>query len=433
MPPSLNSPTPPQSAQESNRLQLSLYKLNALLDYSSILNAEETPSLLMERFRQVIEQDLSINRILFIFKDAEGWQIMLNANIPEHLLQDIDLETELAPYTRTTVVSSSTRPFLREIDVVIPIMRNDKPHAYILLGDTNENYRGVSPIIKHLDFAQTLSSISFVALQNFELFKQAIHEERLQQQLKTAANLQQMLIPKAEKLPCIPGVTIATHYQPFYEIGGDYFDIVRLAPHMIGFCIADVSGKGIPAALLMTNFQANFRAQLNASTPLKAIVEQLNTRVSDATEDDAFITLFIGRYNTEQATLEYVNAGQTPPFLYNRVQGTLQTLTSGCAGLGMVDPLPRITTCKLRLTEETILFCYTDGLVECTRHGENVYSTAIIERALTHESTPAAVIADVHRVIEDEVSRGVREIFDDISMLVLGFEPSDPCPCPPTP
>ena len=203
-----------------SRQELSLYKLQALLDYTSILGKEATPALLLDRFKQVIEEDLDIDRILFYIKEEQGWTLLLNSGFGPEQVARIDVERDLLQYRDTAVMANAGTVFPEEIDVVIPITQNEEVRAYVLLGDTHDERRGVSPIIKHLPFAQTLSSISFVALENFKLVAQAIREEEIRAQLRLAANLQRMLIPKTEELPHLPGVSIASCYQPFYEVGG---------------------------------------------------------------------------------------------------------------------------------------------------------------------------------------------------------------------
>lgn len=412
-----------QNSADKSRLELNVYKLNALFDYSSILNVEKSPAHLMARFRQIIEEDLSINRILYFFLGHSGWEVVLNANCSEEMVRGIDVEYLLTEFTDTTVVSSVMLPALREIDVVIPIVRDDKPMAFVLLGDTNEAARGISPVIKHLNFAQTLASISFVALQNFMLFQDAIREERIQQQLRTAANLQRMLIPTPEQLPEVKGVEISTHYQPFYEIGGDYFDIVGLSKTCLAFCIADVSGKGIPAALLMTNFQAHFRAMISAKIPLDTLILRLNDQVNNVTQDDSFITFFVGRYNCKTQTLEYVTAGHNPPFLWRNGAKEIETLSLGCVGLGMVDEILRIKIGRIHIDEPTTLICYTDGIVESRQNGQEVYSTEIMEREMRSGKNPHEFIQAVTAQITQEVNDGTRELFDDISMVAIRFTP----------
>ena len=110
---------------------------------------------------------------------------------------------------------------------------------------------------------------------------------------------------------------MAAFYRPHFEVGGDYYDVVKMGKDQFGFCIADVSGKGISAALLMSNFQASLRALFTKEISLYQLIEKLNERVFDTAKGEKFITLFIARYNVVTRTLEYVNAGHNPPIFYN--------------------------------------------------------------------------------------------------------------------
>ncbi|NJK96919.1 MAG: serine/threonine-protein phosphatase [Bacteroidales bacterium] len=156
-----------------------------------------------------------------------------------------------------------------------------------------------------------------------------------------------------------------------FEVGGDYYDVIKLDEEEVGFCIADVSGKGISAALLMSNFQATFRALFTKNVPLKFLIERLNERVLSNAKGEKFITFFIGRYNNKTRELEYINAGHNPPLLYLIQSEQLTFLRSGCVGLGMLDDIPYVVKGTLQITEPVKILCYTDGLVELLE-GDNV-------------------------------------------------------------
>ena len=408
-----------------SRQELSLYKLQALLDYTSILGKEATPALLLDRFKQVIEEDLDIDRILFYIKEEQGWTLLLNSGFGPEQVARIDVERDLLQYRDTAVMANAGTVFPEEIDVVIPITQNEEVRAYVLLGDTHDERRGVSPIIKHLPFAQTLSSISFVALENFKLVAQAIREEEIRAQLRLAANLQRMLIPKTEELPHLPGVSIASCYQPFYEVGGDYFDALALDERTLGFCMADVSGKGVASALLMTNFQANFRAHLDTKRPLEELVHRLNRQVIRLAKDDLFVTLFVGRYDCCTGCLEYVNAGQNPPLFYDATTGEIVQLKSTTTGVGMLEPMPHVQARSIRIEHPSTLFCYTDGLVEFRKNGHEVYCTQSITDLMPLHSTPHELVEAIMARTKAEEREGERQVFDDVSMLALHFEPCE--------
>ena len=147
------------------------------------------------------------------------------------------------------------------VDIIVPVYNNNDHLAFVFIGDIEEEGEGMSPVLKHLNFIQTISSIIIVAIENIRLSKESLRQVALKKELELAARMQQMLIPDDSHMPAHAKIVINGFYFPHYEVGGDYYDCLKLIRRTkTGFCIADVSGKGISAAILMSNFQASLRA-----------------------------------------------------------------------------------------------------------------------------------------------------------------------------
>jgi len=400
-----------------NRLKLSTFKLNALLGMAQAISAELKTEELIDRFKRILNDDLGIDRIL-LYKIEEGkWQLLLNSNCPERVVENINVERDLLPFNEITFVGVSENPILLELDVIIPVIQNNQPVGYVLIGDTNEYEKGVSATIRHLNFVQTLSIIIFVAIENLRLFHKSLEQEAMRKELELASRMQSMLIPSPADMPKFQGVSIGSYYSPHFEVGGDYYDVIALSPNDMGFCIADVSGKGISAALLMSNFQANLRALFSKDISLSALVEKLNERVMATAKGEKFITMFIGRYNNQTRKLEYVNAGHNPPFIFVRNSGKIIQLSSGCVGLGMIDEIPIINQGVLNIDEQSTLLCYTDGLVETIDGDRVVYNTSILEKNFSRNQNVQQIINTIAQVRESGA-----DVFDYISILGFDFE-----------
>jgi sigma-B regulation protein RsbU (phosphoserine phosphatase) len=278
---------------------------------------------------------------------------------------------------------------------------------------------GISPTIKHLNFIQTLSNVILVAIENIRLHNESLKQEALRKELELASRMQTMLIPDPEILPRNEHIKIDAFYSPHLEIGGDYYDFIEMEDNEIGFCIADVSGKGISAALLMSNFQANLRALFTAGISLADLIGILNNRVMVNTKGEKFITLFIGKYNYDTHLLEYVNAGHNPPLMYEIDSNTLHFLNKGCVGMGMLEEIPIIKKGEHLINQRTKLLCYTDGLVELLDETGVEFGTKEIEHDLKNEEGIEVNIKNIiknHKIYEDASS-----VFDDISILALEF------------
>ncbi len=404
----------------SKRLRQSTFKLNALLTMAQAISADLKTENLLQRFKTILNEDLGIDRVLF-YKKEETWELLLKSNCPDSIIEKIDVERDLITYSEITIISTVESSALQELDIIIPVIQNNIPLAFILIGDTNDQEKGVSASIRHLNFVQTLSIIIFVAIENLRLFYKSLEQEAIRKELELASKMQNMLIPSPESLPKNEKVKITTHYQPHYEVGGDYYDVIELSPTEIGFCIADVSGKGISAALLMSNFQANLRALFTHEIALTKLVEKLNERVMATAKGEKFITIFIGRYNLQKHHLEYINAGHNPPLLYNKFSKQINQLTSGCVGLGMLDEIPIMNVGSILINQPSKLICFTDGLVEFLSDNKIEYGTKTIESDISNSLPLDENIAHIIETHSKQSENNNIVLFDDISILGLEF------------
>jgi len=277
----------------------------------------------------------------------------------------------------------------------------------------------MSPILKHQRFIQTLSNVIIVAIENKRLFRETLRQEALKREMELASKMQSMLIPKKEQLPDNGHIKMFAFYHPHFEVGGDYYDVIELNDTEIGFCIADVSGKGISAAILMSNFQANLQALFNKEIPLEQLLEKLNRRVMRSAKGEKFITLFIAKYNFDTRELKYVNAGHNPPILYKTQSKETVQLTNGSVGMGMLDELPFLEVQTVQMDERSKLLCFTDGLVEVLNESGIEFGTEKLEVEMRNDDP---VDANVNTIIKKQgILEGSASIFDDISILSAEF------------
>jgi sigma-B regulation protein RsbU (phosphoserine phosphatase) len=396
------------------RLQVYNFKLNALLEITQAINSNLSVADLLKRYQNILQEDLNIGRIV-IFKCSNCWEIILNTAHDFEAANQIDIEKDLSQYTDIRFISNSGNLKLKDYDFVIPVYNNNNPLAYILIGDIDEDMAGMSPVIKHLHFIQTISNIIITAIENIRLFNESLKQESLRKELELASKMQSMLIPKTSSLPRSDRVLVSAYYRPHFEVGGDYFDFIEMGENEFGFCIADVSGKGMSAAILMSNFQATLRALFTKEIPLKVLIDRLNDRVMANANCEKFVTLFIGRYNFKSHELEYVNAGHNPPLLYEVDGAELSLLKSGCVGLGMLDFIPYVMKGDCYITGNTKLLLYTDGLVELLEGDEVNVATALLEEQLCNNNSVEDNIRQIIRKLS--IEEGNTAIFDDITML----------------
>lgn len=401
-----------------NSLKTSKFKLNSLLEITLAINDNVAISELVRRFEKLLTVDLSIGKVMVI-KLGEKWECILNSGFSQDFFRKIDIEKDLLCHTEIEHVTTDHDRFPEPLDIIIPVTHKDEPIAFVLIGDIEEEGEGMSPILKHQRFIQTLSNIIVVAIENKRLFKESLRQEAIKREMELARRMQTMLIPKDEQLPSNGNISMVAFYQPHFEIGGDYYDVIELNDHEIGFCIADVSGKGISAAILMSNFQANLQALFTEEISMATLMEKLNRRVISSAKGEKFITLFIARYNYLTKELKYVNAGHNPPIMYKTGSREIVYLTNGSVGMGMLDELPFLQVQSVMMNERSKLLCFTDGLVEVLNESGIETGTEKLEVELKNEAPMAENIKSI--IKKQGILEGSASIFDDISILSAEF------------
>jgi len=396
------------------RLEVQDYKLNALLDVTQGINARATEAELLEQYRVTLAENLGIHRLV-LYANDDGWKCLLTNGVAG----EIPSVLEASFFDKGGQVRLHSSQGNEDFDVVIPVLHNGAPIAYLLAGDTEEG-TGVSPVVKHLRFIELLTNVLIVALQNKRLELERVRQEATRRELELAADLQSMLVPA--DWPRDRDVDVAAFYKPHLEVGGDYYDVFSVDEDRLVFCMADVSGKGIAAAFLMSNFQANLRAIFQYEpSDLAKVVTQLNKRVMDNAKGEKYITLFAAVYNRRDQSLQYINCGHNPPVLMS-ADGTTQQLELGCCGLGMFREIPSIEAGTVNIRPGATLLCYTDGLVEQENSDDVPFGMQRMEEVV-RERRGMPVDAVQEALIEAvRTFKGSEPSFDDTALMVVRFK-----------
>jgi sigma-B regulation protein RsbU (phosphoserine phosphatase) len=226
--------------------------------------------------------------------------------------------------------------------------------------------------------------LSIIAIQSAQTIENArlYEEERkllaLEEDLKIARHIQQSLLPKEN--PTIEGIEIFGLSIPAKQVGGDYYDFIQIDDYHLGIAIADVSGKGTPAALLMANLQAGLRGQALITPSVKDTVTKVNFMLSRFIDIDKFVTLFYGILDIKKKTLTYTNAGHNFPFLLAR-DGNLRKLEKGGIILGMLDSFVYEEE-TVQLNPHDLMLLYTDGITEAMNQKDEMFEEEKLLRIL---------------------------------------------------
>jgi len=394
-----------------NKLRLKDFKLQSLLDVTKAINNNYSIEKLLEIYEFILREQLGITQLILFNKDTE-WDCILTYGAKDKD-KSIEVEKDLLHIREITVVESSSPNTLTSFDVVVPVHHKNIPLAYLLIGDLNENAIAISPTIKHMPFIQTLTNIIVVAIENKRFAKSIIRQERVRKELEVASEMQALLLPN--DLPSDNKVDAAAFYLAHQKVGGDYYDFIQINDDEFVFCMADVSGKGISAALLMSNFQANLRAIINYNDySLKKVISELNRTVMENAKGEKFITFFIGKYNLKTKKLKYINAGHNHPILTDGQ--TFKMLNIGATGLGMFDELPFIQEEEVTISPNSIIVCYTDGVVELENEEGEAFETDNLRNLITENFTSS--MEDLNKIIFKKLKFfGKGSYLDDIAIL----------------
>ena len=396
------------------RLEVQDYKLNALLDVTQGINARATEEELLEQYRVTLAENLGIHRLVLYSNDG-GWKCLLTNGVAG----DIPAVLESSFFEQGGQVRLHSSQGQEDFDVIVPVLHNGEPLAYLLAGDKEEG-KGVSPVVKHLRFIELLTNVLIVALQNKRLEQERVRQEATRRELELAADLQTMLVPA--EWPKDRDVDVAAFYKPHLEVGGDYYDVFSVDEDRLVFCMADVSGKGIAAAFLMSNFQANLRAIFQYEPDdLAKVVNRLNKRVMDNAKGEKYITLFAAVYNRRTQQLQYINCGHNPPLLMS-ADGSTEQLELGCCGLGMFREIPSIEAGTVAIRPGATLLCYTDGLVEQENSDDVPFGMQRMEEVVRERrGMPVAAVQDA-LIDAVRVFKGEEPSFDDTALMVVRFK-----------
>ncbi len=396
-------------------------RLNIILEILQTMNQDLSIEDLLSEFEVLLREELSVGKALVFAYINNEWENILISGISERQAVDIDVKNNLLKYTKIEEFSISSPPpdNLKDFDSVIPLFYRYKAIGFVLIGDVEEEKKGISPTIKYRQLIQIIANLIIVFIETKRMQKELIEQETLKKEMELASKIQNQLIPGEDQYPKSHQLTIKTLYHPHYGVGGDYYDIMQLSRNTIGFCIADVSGKGIAAAMLMSNFQAVIRTLFTARGSLKKLIHKLNDRVNESANNEKFITMFIGRYNLRTHKLTYVNAGHLPPLYFDDKKGVIRSLEKGCIGLGMLDFIPAIEVGHTYISKHSKLMAFTDGLVEHEQDDHVESNSSHIEKIISNRKSITTNIDEIQNSIEGYIRSDA--IFDDISLVGIEF------------
>ena len=298
------------------------------------------------------------------------------------------------------------------IEVIVPMQIQGKTKGLIILGKRINN---IDYTDADIEFIFSVGSLAIISMENRRLFREALEKHKMEEELDIAREIQRNLLP--QKFPSLSNFDIAAVNVSSKQVGGDYYDIIELDENDCVVAIADVSGKGVPASLMMANMQAFLQVICRQNIPLDIATGLINDLISKNTTDGRFITFFWGSLNNLDKTFEYVNAGHNPPLLIR--DGKIIKLEIGGMILGVMKTVMQYRSEKIQLMKEDVIVMFTDGISEAMNRKGEEFSDAALEK-LSLELV-GDTSEDIMKKIQSEVQKftdGANQS-DDITLVVI--------------
>jgi len=297
-------------------------------------------------------------------------------------------------------------------DLVVPMQIKGETKGLIILGKRKNDLKFNR---SDIEYVSSVGSLAIISIENARLFKETLEKQRLEKDLETARNIQTNLLPKS--MPSFSSFDIAAYNKAARMVGGDYYDLVKLDDNRVLFAIADVSGKGVPAALLMANIQAFLKTICKMDLPISDATNLLNDLVAENTTMGSFITFFWGILDNNKKELQYVNAGHNPP-LHIR-NDNISKLRKGGMILGVMPTVVPYISEIIQLEPEDAIILFTDGITEAMDEKWEEYSEERLELLVLekYHETSHSILSEIKSSVEI-YTRGAEQS-DDITCLVI--------------
>ncbi len=407
-----------QLKNTNRKLDRRIHELNTLFDLSKEFNLLTDREKISNIFKFALLGQLFIRTFFLIYKTPDKVTILTSSGLNKQFSQkEIDTLFNLCP-TEVRAVDDHCCEKVSTLDTnqitnIIGISIQGEKVAVIGVGDrlNKEAYSETD-----FNFLKSLSNLAVVSIQKTYFLEERIDKERMEEELGIAKSIQRGLLP--DPIPKVEGIDLAASTLSSREVGGDYFDIAPTPDGNSIFAIGDVTGKGVPAALLMANLQSMLHVLLPVDIELGEATERINDLIHKNTPIDKFITFFWGKYFPEKSMFRYVNAGHNPPLLLRNGSSELEELSTGGLLLGAMETMSPYEQEEILLKSGDLVVCYTDGVNEAMNKRqeefgeERLYQLILQNRDLNSNDLMQKILSEVRAFANDKLG-------DDLTLLIF--------------
>jgi sigma-B regulation protein RsbU (phosphoserine phosphatase) len=269
--------------------------------------------------------------------------------------------------------------------------------------------------VEEMTLLSILSTQVGIAIRNARFHEEAVARKIVDQELAMARSIQENIL--SDRHPSLNGLDVAALSIPSRQVGGDYYDLVAMEQGCLGVAIGDVSGKGIPAALVMSMLHAGLHAQINGSALVADVASRMNRILYHSTSHEKFATFFFGVYEPEQKRLQYTNAGHNYPLVI-RGDGSVSRLREGGLILGVMED-SSYQEASVGVDPGDLLVFYTDGVTEAGDTSEQEYGESRLLDAIRR--SPGRRAQEIVDEVRRDVTRfsGSETFTDDFTLIVI--------------
>ncbi|MCG8608146.1 SpoIIE family protein phosphatase [bacterium] len=405
----------------NRQLDKRVQELNTLFEIGKELNSTLESNTVVNLLAYSIMGELMVNRCLVFLRENGEMELRLNKGFQQNAelekTANSDFQKRLSTLSESIIVEDKDDAFFGDLNTLgiralIPLRIQNETKGVVALGD---KITKLDFYPEELDFLTTLGNLSMISIENARLFEETLEKQRLEEELQIASEIQKQLLPKA--CPEIKKYKIAALNISSRQVGGDYYDCFQIDEDKYAVCIADVSGKGAPAALIMSNLQASLHSLVSLGIDIGDMTSRINNLIYRNTAMDKFITYFFALLDTKANTLTSCNAGHNPPYLFHS-DGTFQTFDHGGIILGMMPNMPYETeTVHLKPGDCVVMF--TDGVSEAMNAEEDEFEEKRIEACIleNYELSADQILEKLIDAVKD-FSAGQPQA-DDITSLII--------------
>lgn len=391
----------------------------ALKKYSNSISGQIESTELLRELGVWVSKTIGINPVIpFALSPQFAGNIPFRYNDNESVIHRIRggnkfFWDEISERSRITVDENEIE-WVRDndISVTIPMISQGELIGVLNLGK-KQNHEDFSA--EDLDILTQASAHTALALQNLNLQSVYIDKKRMDKELEMARNIQRRLMP--QEIPLVTGLEVYGESRPCYEVAGDYYDVINNDEGNTFMVIADVSGKGAGAAMIMANLQASIRVGLEITEDFSEFIARINNHVFKNTSSSEFITLFIGAWEPSTKSFHYINAGHNPPVMLDSA-GKITTLDATGLILGVL-PGQQYERKVVHIEPGAVIAIFTDGLEEAMNPKGEIFGQERIIETLTHSKELSS--KEIVKTIQDKAIEfcSGRPLHDDLTMIVI--------------